>query len=59
MTIIGHFRSFGSSTLVGDQLISSADDPGTPVHMPSSRNINERIGPGGSLRGLRLAQVGF
>jgi hypothetical protein len=46
MTIIGHFRSFGSPTLIGDLLISSPEDPGTPVHIPFSRNINERIVPG-------------
>ncbi len=43
MTIIAHFRSFGVPTLVGDLLVSGSDNPGRPVHLPASRNINERI----------------
>lgn len=43
MTMIAHFRSFGVPTLIGDLLISSASNPGRQVHLPASRNINERI----------------
>jgi hypothetical protein len=43
MTLIAHFRSFGTPTLIGDLLVSGSNDPGQSVHIPASRNINERI----------------
>jgi hypothetical protein len=43
MTLVAHFRSFGIPTLIGDLLISGSNNPGQPVHIPASRNINERI----------------
>jgi hypothetical protein len=43
MTIIAHFNSFGVPTLLGDLLLSGADKPAAEVHVPASRNINERI----------------
>lgn len=43
MTIIAHFNAFGTRTLLGDLLISSSVKPATEVHLPASRNINERV----------------
>lgn len=43
MTIVAHYRSFGTPTLIGDLLISGRADPGRPVHIPATRSINERI----------------
>jgi hypothetical protein len=43
VTIIAHFNAFGTRTLFGDLLLSSAIKPPTEVHLPASRNINERI----------------
>lgn len=38
-----HFNAFGTPTLLGDLLVSSTAKPAKEVHLPVSRNINERI----------------
>jgi hypothetical protein len=43
VTIIAHFNAFGTRTLLGDLLVSRRDKPANEVHLPISRNINERI----------------